>query len=296
MNIPKAQSALVPKSDLPWSTRDALIRFVFYYGLILVFLLILQLGAYNIIANSNSSINPFIIAAAINGIVGLVLSFVFLSFDGKKFSVLGLAYHKQIILLAFIAIITTVIALAIAYIIEIYGGVVKASELSTKRFKIENLSNLNIFVSYFFIFLMTFFGISLGEEIMFRGYILNIIESQSGFLKAAIVSSVLFGFLHSFLRLSGTQDVLNGMIAVGVSALIFGFVFAYAYKISGNNLVLPILIHGIWDAIIFFFNNDYYYSKLINVIFEIFSQLVAAIVLILLLFALSKVFSFQNSN
>lgn len=296
MNIPKAQSALAPKSDLPWSTRDALIRLVFYYGLILVFLLILQLGAYNIIANSNSSINPFIIAAAINGIVGLVLSFVFLSFDGKKFSVLGLAYHKQIILLAFIAIITTVIALAIAYIIEIYGGVVKASELSTKRFKIENLSNLNIFVSYFFIFLMTFFGISLGEEIMFRGYILNIIESQSGFLKAAIVSSVLFGFLHSFLRLSGTQDVLNGMIAVGVSALIFGFVFAYAYKISGNNLVLPILIHGIWDAIIFFFNNDYYYSKLINVIFEIFSQLVAAIVLILLLFALSKVFSFQNSN
>lgn len=296
MNIPKAQSALVPKSDLPWSTRDALIRLVLYYGLILVFLLTLQLGITNIISNINNSINPLIIDSAINGIIGLVLSFIFLSFDGKRISVLGLTYHKKFILFVFIALITTSIALAVAYIIEIYGGVVKVSEVINNRYRIEDFSNLSNLLNYFMIFLMTFLGISLGEEIMFRGYILNLIESQSGFLKAAIVSSVLFGFLHSFLRLSGTQDVLNGMIAVGVSALIFGFVFAYAYKISGNNLVLPILIHGIWDAIIFFFNNDYYYSKLINVIFEIFSQLVAAIVLILLLFALSKVFSFQNSN
>ena len=119
-------------------------------------------------------------------------------------------------------------------------------------------------------------------------------ESQTSFLKATLVTSILFGFLHGFLNLTRGTDVFQWMIAVGVSATIFGFVFSYAYEITGKNLLLPIIIHGTWDSIIYYFKTVYNYHTIFNITAEIFSQVVAASVLIILLYLLKKyVFSFE---
>lgn len=297
MNIPKAQSALTPKSDLPWTAKDAYLRLFSYYGLIMVFMMTLQLGFANLLIHINKNANSFIVEAAIDGIVGIVLTLVFLSFDNKKFKSIGLSYHNKLGLLIIVGLVLTIISLSCAYAIEMYGGVVaNLSTLLNDRYKIEDLGNISNLLNYSAIVIITFLGIAVGEEIMFRGYIQNLMESQTTFLRATIVSSVLFGFLHSFLDLTSTQYVIQTMVAVGVSATIFGFVFSYAYEISGKNLLLPIIIHGTWDSIIYFFKTQYVYHTLLNVLAEIFSQLIAASVLILLLYLLKKyVFSFESN-
>lgn len=290
MNIPKAQSALTPKSELPWSSKDAIIRSVLYYLLILVFLVTFQLGLIDLIFRINQSIDPLIIEAAVNGIIGFALTFIFLIFDGKKLSSVGFKLHKKFPFLIIVAFFCTVISLLSAYLIEMVGSVVSLDQMLQERYMIEDLTKITELLNYLIIVIITFFGIALGEEIMFRGYLQNVIESQTTYIKATAVTSILFGFLHSFLLVNGQTDVLQTMIAVGVSATIFGFVFSYAYKVSGRNLTLPILIHGIWNSIIFFFKTSFDYKTVSQISFEIFSQFIAAIILILLLFAFSKYF------
>jgi hypothetical protein len=295
MNIPKAKSALTPKSELPWSSKDAMVRLIMYYGLILVFMLTFQLGFANIVSIiSNNTIDSLIIQAAVIGLVGFLLTYIFLSFDDKKIASVGFKSHKKLFLFIIIAFFTTVISLSVAYIIEIAGEVVSIDQMLSTRYMIE--SDFNDLLSFLIITLLTFFGIALGEEIMFRGYIQNVLESQTSYLRATAISSILFGLLHSFLLTAGNEQVLQSMIAIGLSATIFGFVFSYAYKISGNNLTLPILIHATWNSIIFFFNTDFDYATISKILFEIFSQLVAAIILIGLLMVIKGNLKLSDNN
>ena len=287
MNIPKAQSALTPKSDLPWSSKDAIVRLIIYYGLIMVFMMTLQLGFVNLVNLFNKNIN-IVVEAAVIGIVGLILTYIFLSIDGKKFKSIGLFLPKNLFLYIIIGLIVTAISLSIAYVIEISGGVVNFQQIMDSRYQIENFGKIRELIDYLIMVFITFVGIAIGEEIIFRGYIQNLAESQTSFLKATFVSAVLFGFLHSFLNLTHGTDVIQWMVAVGVSAVIFGFVFSYAYEISGRNLFLPIIIHGTWDSIIYFFKTDYNYHNVLNVVAEISSQIIAAIVLIGLLYTINK--------
>ena len=288
MNVPKAQSALTPKNELPLSSKDAFIRLIFYYGLLIIFNLVFQLGLPNLVSMANITIDQYVIEATVVGVIGFLLTILFLSFDQKKLASLGFQLHQKYILLAIIAAITTTIALAFAYYFEILGGVVSVKQMLDDRYLIENLTKPNQLLDYSVIVLITFFGIAIGEEIIFRGYLQNIFESQTGVIKATFASSVLFGFLHSILILMGNSQVLQSMIAVGVSATIFGFVFTYATKISGGNLTLPIFIHGVWNSIIFFFQTKYDYENVFKIFSEIFSQIIAAIVLISLLYVINK--------
>ncbi len=288
MNIPKAKSALTPKNELPLSSKDAFIRVIFYYGLLIVFNLVFQLGLPPLINLANITIDYYVIEATVVGVVGFLLTILFMTFDQKKLTSLGFELHQKYLLLAIMAAITTTIALACAYYFEILGGVVSLKLMLENRYLIENLAKPNQLIDYSVIVFITFFGIAIGEEIIFRGYLQNIFESQTGIIKATFATSVLFGFLHSILLLMGDKQVLQSMIAVGVSATIFGFVFTYASKITGGNLTLPIFIHGIWNSIIFFFQTQYDYEDVFKIFSEIFSQIVAALVLISLLYMINK--------
>ena len=294
--MPKPTSALTPKSELPWSFKDASIRFVFFYGLILIFNMVFQLGIPPLVKLANITIDTYVVEATVVGVVGFLLTYFFLTVDHKKLVSVGFSLHKKFFIFIIIALITTSIALAIAYYIEHLGGVVDFNQMSEGRYFIEDLSRPNQLIDYSVIVFITFFGIAIGEEIMFRGYLQQIFESQTGVLKATLASSILFGLLHSFLLLNSSVQVLQSMIAVGVSATIFGFVFTYAAKISGENLTLPILIHGIWNNIIFFFNTNFNYENIGNIMAEITSQFVAACVLISMLYIMNRYTNLISSN
>jgi hypothetical protein len=81
-----------------------------------------------------------------------------------------------------------------------------------------------------------------GEELAYRGYLLNRIvdtlgRSRAGLAASAILVSLLFGFAHGAQGLAG---VLDNVLA--------GLLFAVVYLASGPNLWRPIIVHGVIDT------------------------------------------------
>ncbi|MBM7604822.1 membrane protease YdiL (CAAX protease family) [Metabacillus crassostreae] len=71
------------------------------------------------------------------------------------------------------------------------------------------------------------------EEIIFRGILFSFLKDRYNFWIGFVVSSVIFGLLH------------NGHT---ISITIIGAIFLLLYKLT-KSLVVPILLHIIWNAI-----------------------------------------------
>jgi hypothetical protein len=92
-----------------------------------------------------------------------------------------------------------------------------------------------------------------GEELIFRGYLMNTIKhvfrrKNYGWIMACIVNSILFGFGHTYQGISGV-----------ILLAIVGLLYAVFYLGSGRNLWVPILMHGLYDTsafLVIFFNLD----------------------------------------
>lgn len=95
--------------------------------------------------------------------------------------------------------------------------------------------------------------VGVAEEGMYRGYILNTIEKKSGTKKALLYSSLLFGLLHSVNFLAG-QKLLTTVTQIFITAAI-GYAFAVLYLKSGRNLLLVMLLHGVYDFLVFAFDH-----------------------------------------
>jgi membrane protease YdiL (CAAX protease family) len=82
-----------------------------------------------------------------------------------------------------------------------------------------------------------------GEELVYRGYLMNRIAglvnpTQVGWAVSLLVSSILFGAVHSY-------QGASGVIATGLC----GFLFGIVYLASGRNLWLSIIAHGTLDSV-----------------------------------------------
>ena len=81
------------------------------------------------------------------------------------------------------------------------------------------------------------------EEMFFRGYLLNRItdlfgRQRVGIIIALIGNAIVFGLAHSY---QGTAGVVDTTLA--------GLVLGGLYLLTGRNLWLPILTHGIIDTV-----------------------------------------------
>lgn len=85
-----------------------------------------------------------------------------------------------------------------------------------------------------------------GEEMVFRGLVLNrtaelFQRSRAAWVAAVLLSSLVFGLGHMYQGLSGV-----------ILTFLVGIVYCAAYFLSGKCLWAPILIHGIYDTAAFF--------------------------------------------
>jgi len=81
------------------------------------------------------------------------------------------------------------------------------------------------------------------EEIIFRGYVVKRLaiifgDTDKAWFISAFIASIGFGFMHYY------QGPL-GIISAGFGGFMIGLIFIY----NRNNLMLPILIHGIYNMI-----------------------------------------------
>jgi membrane protease YdiL (CAAX protease family) len=200
-----------------------------------------------------------------NGIVGIGLVYVFLRFDRHKLKVVGFEWSqlkaKEWIL---VSIPITIAGLVPTVIIELIFGII-------------TFGNLLDPITMVMTFIVTFFAIALGEEILFRGYLHSILETRYSFSFAAIVSAALFGLLHFLLATTGRN--LFHMFAILLAAFVIGLALSYTYKITGYNLILPVAIHGFWDFFLFMFEADFIYEDLLHVIMETVASAVGAVMI-----------------
>ncbi len=86
------------------------------------------------------------------------------------------------------------------------------------------------------------------EEYLFRGFLfgglLNITKGKRWLLITA-VSSVLFALVHGYYVV--TYEITS--VIPFITLITFGLAMAVTYYWSGGNLVVPALIHGVYDAI-----------------------------------------------
>ncbi|MFC4552554.1 MULTISPECIES: CPBP family intramembrane glutamic endopeptidase [Halorussus] len=87
------------------------------------------------------------------------------------------------------------------------------------------------------------------EELLFRGVIQRYLDDAISTLPAILISSVLFALVH----IPTTVIATPNPVAVGVTLVIlFGLSILLGYLyVWTENLVVPILVHGLYDALIF---------------------------------------------
>ena len=82
-----------------------------------------------------------------------------------------------------------------------------------------------------------------GEELVFRGYLMNRVadlvgSNRSGWLISLIVVSILFGITHLY-------QGMSGIIVITLHGLLLGAL----YLATGRNLWVPIIAHGLNDTV-----------------------------------------------
>ncbi len=93
---------------------------------------------------------------------------------------------------------------------------------------------------------VSFLIIGPGEELLYRGLIQGVLRESYSPVPAVILSSVLFASIHFFSLLGADLGRLVYIGTVFFLALILGSVYEYT-----DNLLVPILIHGAYDATLF---------------------------------------------
>ncbi len=119
---------------------------------------------------------------------------------------------------------------------------ITGTPLDVSRFEAVRGDPLALFLGLMIVWTVAAFG----EEMVFRGYVLNRTAELFGFpgksrwLWAVILSSLAFGLGH----------IYQGWTGVILSA-IAGMVYCGAYFLDGRCLWAPILIHGLYDTSVF---------------------------------------------
>jgi len=100
----------------------------------------------------------------------------------------------------------------------------------------------NLFLLSLFLLLVWTMA-AFGEELVYRGYLMNRVAEMAGgsgmaWAASLVVVSVLFGVVHLYQGISGA-----------VAASSAGLVYGALYLWSGRNLWAPILAHGVYDTV-----------------------------------------------
>lgn len=100
----------------------------------------------------------------------------------------------------------------------------------------------NVFLLVFFLVLVWTLA-AFGEELVYRGYLMNRVAELAGGSSRAwalslLLVSVLFGAAHLYQGISGVFTVI-------AAALVYGGLYLW----SGRNLWAPIIAHGVYDTV-----------------------------------------------
>ncbi|UCE40297.1 MAG: CPBP family intramembrane metalloprotease [Candidatus Aminicenantes bacterium] len=217
----------------PWTELTILV-FIFFISGILLWL-------------GNKSGSALLTLLSILLALGLIRSVLWLRRSSwREFGLKKPKSWLKTILLACGGLITIYIVLIITMpiVIRLTGKPVDRSQFDALRGNVPAL---------IFGLLIVWTLAAFGEELIFRGYLMNtlarVLGNRNGaWIFACFINSILFGIGHTYQGISGV--ILLGIV---------GLLYAFFYLGSGRNLWVPILIHGLYDTsafLVIFFNLD----------------------------------------
>ncbi|MEN8905467.1 MAG: type II CAAX endopeptidase family protein [Clostridiales bacterium] len=213
-----------------WKIFIVIISMMFIYPIIEIFFYILTLlGIEGVYVFSSSEENSLVLNAIANFLtLGIGVLVIWVLFEGKKIKEIGLTkfkYGYKNFILGFtmgsFAIVSIVTCLMITNSISI-----KLSDI-----------NLKLLISMIIEF-MCFMLVGISEEIFFRGYCINVLKQTKNKYFIIIVSSIIFGLMHSMNPNVSFLAVVNIVLA--------GFMFTLMY-VKTDNLWLSIGYHISWN-------------------------------------------------
>lgn len=240
-----------------------------------------------LIQETDSSIlnKAFYVQIGYNLIVFLGLSLVLL----KLFQVnqlKSLSFKNKSILLFLVAFVLAInvpqVGSDATYINEMIG----LDSLQESLLGIDTLSDKESLISQYILLLpnvdrgwiITLIGLALipavGEELMFRGYLMNLISQKSNYHNGIVISASIFALVHFN---------FSNFFYYFVLGVVMGYVYHW-----GKNLFYPIIIHFVNNALVVFF----YYSAISGKVFFEFNSLF--IFLCYILFCLSMLVFYLN--
>lgn len=117
----------------------------------------------------------------------------------------------------------------------------------TGNLTVENINN-ELSQSYILDIVIKAFGVSLAsgfvEEILFRGYLFNLLKSKYNFWIAAIVPSLFFTLIH----IGGAGSILN-IVQLLVAGLLFSFMSLMIY-IYTKSIWNAGIVHFLWNLLL----------------------------------------------
>lgn len=127
-------------------------------------------------------------------------------------------------------------ALAVSLLVQALGA-----ETATNQ--VVELGQQNP-VLFLYLVPVTILFVAPAEELLFRGAVQGLLRRAYGVVPGIILASALFGVAH-WLALTG-----GGRVTYVAIAAVLGLVLGTVYELS-ENLVVPIAIHGAWNAFLF---------------------------------------------
>lgn len=86
-----------------------------------------------------------------------------------------------------------------------------------------------------------------GEELLFRGVVQRLFKRAYGVVPGILVASAFFGVAHFVATLGQGAGSIATYLAI---AAILGVVLGTVYEVT-NNIIVPALIHGLWNSMQF---------------------------------------------
>lgn len=128
----------------------------------------------------------------------------------------------------------TVFTIVIDPLLQLWLGAYDLSFIDDIRGNVEGYIALMVIMWVFAAF---------GEEFVFRGYYMKALaellgNSNNAWFLSALITSLYFGISHAY----------QGLIGV-VSVFLWSFCISWIFNKNRNNLLLLVLIHGIYDSI-----------------------------------------------
>ena len=155
-----------------------------------------------------------------HGIIGMLAAFLttvlFLKFDRKRFSDIGLTFKQNTVAKFFAGVIAGVIIMGLLVTTVLY--------LSKATVEVNPGSS----VWHFLLVTLPLFPLAYMEELGFRAYPLEILKDKIGIRLSIIITSILFALYH----IANGWTIANSFLGPAVWGLVFGLAAIYSKGIA----------------------------------------------------------------